>query len=103
MPHALNPLNGARIYYEVEGHGPPLFLHHGMTGGLDASIAHSRPGVNVVSNVVHPGSEKARTLKSLILEHFGVGVGVGVGGGQVCLLRPPGNYTFIISWVPPRA
>ena len=32
MPYATNPDDGVRIYYEVEGSGPPLFLHTGMTG-----------------------------------------------------------------------
>ena len=30
MPYATN--NGVRIYYEVEGAGPPLILHHGSFG-----------------------------------------------------------------------
>ncbi len=30
MPYATN--NGVRIYYEVEGAGPPLVLHHGLAG-----------------------------------------------------------------------
>ncbi len=29
MPYATNPIDDARIYYEVEGEGPPLVLHHG--------------------------------------------------------------------------
>jgi pimeloyl-ACP methyl ester carboxylesterase len=33
MPYAVN--NGVRIYYEVEGRGPPLVLAHGMGGGGD--------------------------------------------------------------------
>ena len=33
MPYANN--NGVRIYYEVEGQGPPLVLAHGMGGGGD--------------------------------------------------------------------
>ena len=33
MPYANN--QGVRIYYEVEGHGPPLVLAHGMGGGGD--------------------------------------------------------------------
>jgi pimeloyl-ACP methyl ester carboxylesterase len=36
MPYAVNPIDGARIYYEVEGNGAPLLLHHGMTSGLDS-------------------------------------------------------------------
>jgi len=34
VPYANN--NGVRIYYEVEGQGPPLMLAHGGTGSLDA-------------------------------------------------------------------
>lgn len=30
MPHIYN--EGVRIHYRVEGSGPPLFLHHGLTG-----------------------------------------------------------------------
>jgi pimeloyl-ACP methyl ester carboxylesterase len=33
MPYADN--RGVRIYYEVEGQGPPLVLAHGMGGGAD--------------------------------------------------------------------
>lgn len=33
MPYADN--QGIRIHYEVEGHGPPLVLMHGLTGSLD--------------------------------------------------------------------
>jgi pimeloyl-ACP methyl ester carboxylesterase len=29
MPYAINPQDGSRIYYEVEGDGPPLIMHHG--------------------------------------------------------------------------
>ena len=29
MPYAINPKDGVRLYYEVEGSGPPLVLHHG--------------------------------------------------------------------------
>ena len=34
MPYVNN--QGVRIYYEVEGQGPPLMLAHGGTGSLDA-------------------------------------------------------------------
>jgi pimeloyl-ACP methyl ester carboxylesterase len=27
---------GVRVHYEVEGHGPPLVLHHGLGGSLEA-------------------------------------------------------------------
>ena len=30
MPHSTNPDDGVRIYYEVEGSGPPLVLVHGF-------------------------------------------------------------------------
>jgi pimeloyl-ACP methyl ester carboxylesterase len=33
VPYVSN--DGVRIYYEVEGHGPPLLLHHGLTDTLD--------------------------------------------------------------------
>ena len=33
MPYANN--NGVRIYYEVEGQGPPLVLAHGVSGNLN--------------------------------------------------------------------
>jgi pimeloyl-ACP methyl ester carboxylesterase len=33
MPYATN--NGVRIYYEREGSGPPLILHHGFTRSLE--------------------------------------------------------------------
>ena len=32
MPYVEN--NGVKIYYETIGKGPPLFLHHGLTGSL---------------------------------------------------------------------
>ena len=32
MPYAHN--QGVKIYYEVEGHGPPLIFAHGATGDL---------------------------------------------------------------------
>lgn len=32
MPYVLN--GNAHIYYEVEGEGPPLILHHGFTSGI---------------------------------------------------------------------
>ena len=32
MPYATNPADGVRIYYETEGEGPPLVLHHGGGG-----------------------------------------------------------------------
>lgn len=34
MPYATNPHDGGRIYYEVEGDGPPLVLHHGGGSSL---------------------------------------------------------------------
>ena len=34
MPFANNPDDGVRIYYEVEGSGPPLLLAHGATMNL---------------------------------------------------------------------
>jgi pimeloyl-ACP methyl ester carboxylesterase len=34
MPYANN--NGVKIYYEVEGEGPPLILAHAMTGSLNS-------------------------------------------------------------------
>jgi pimeloyl-ACP methyl ester carboxylesterase len=34
--HGFAPVNGTRIYYEVEGHGPPLVLIHG--GNLDSRM-----------------------------------------------------------------
>jgi pimeloyl-ACP methyl ester carboxylesterase len=36
MSYAVNSIDGTCIYYEVEGNGPPLLLHHGMTSGLDS-------------------------------------------------------------------
>ena len=38
MPYANN--NGVKIYYEVEGEGPPLVLAHGVTRALDAWRAY---------------------------------------------------------------
>lgn len=35
MPYAVNPEDGVRIYYQVEGEGLPLVLHHGGNGSLD--------------------------------------------------------------------
>lgn len=34
MPYATNPDDGVRIYYEVEGDGPPLIFHHGGGSSL---------------------------------------------------------------------
>ncbi len=39
MPHVTNPSDGVRIYYEIEGDGPPLMLLHGTPGTL---ITHWR-------------------------------------------------------------
>ena len=33
MPYADS--NGYDIYYEIEGHGSPLLLHHGLTMTID--------------------------------------------------------------------
>jgi pimeloyl-ACP methyl ester carboxylesterase len=33
VPYAIN--NGIRIYYEIEGNGPPLVLAHGFTGSIE--------------------------------------------------------------------
>ena len=33
MPYADN--HGIRIHYQVEGEGPPLVLHHGLSGTLE--------------------------------------------------------------------
>lgn len=35
MPYATNPTDGLRVYYQVEGFGPPLVLHHGGGGRLE--------------------------------------------------------------------
>lgn len=35
MPYATNPADGVRIYYEVEGDGPPLVMHHGGGSTLE--------------------------------------------------------------------
>ena len=32
MPFVVN--QGVKIYYEVEGHGPPIILAHGATGDM---------------------------------------------------------------------
>ena len=32
MPYATNPDDGVRIYYEVDGDGSPILVHHGFTG-----------------------------------------------------------------------
>ena len=32
MPHVTNPEDGVRVYYQVEGSGPPLVLLHGFPG-----------------------------------------------------------------------
>jgi pimeloyl-ACP methyl ester carboxylesterase len=31
IPYATNPVDGVRIYYDVEGSGSPLLFHHGLT------------------------------------------------------------------------
>jgi hypothetical protein len=44
---------------------------------------------------LRPGSDKDRLLRSLLLEHFGV------GDNNVRMPTPPGKYQSIISWEPP--
>ncbi len=39
MPYAMNPSDEVRIYYEIQGEGPPLVLLHGTPGTL---ITHWR-------------------------------------------------------------
>lgn len=36
MPYATNASDGVRVWYEVEGRGPPVTLLHGTTGSLSA-------------------------------------------------------------------
>jgi pimeloyl-ACP methyl ester carboxylesterase len=36
MPFAVNPDDGTKIHYEVEGTGPPLLLSHGFGAPFDA-------------------------------------------------------------------
>ena len=35
MTYATNPNDGVKVYYEVEGEGPPLVLHHGGGSSLE--------------------------------------------------------------------
>ena len=35
MPYATNPNDGVRIYYEVEGSGPPVVFVHGFSTNLE--------------------------------------------------------------------
>jgi pimeloyl-ACP methyl ester carboxylesterase len=48
MPYANN--RGVRIYYEVEGQGPPLVLAHGMGGGADSNAWHSTGYTQAMKN-----------------------------------------------------
>jgi len=38
MPYIDN--DGTKIFYETEGTGPPLFLHHGLTGSINSFRAN---------------------------------------------------------------
>ena len=69
MPYATN--NGVRIYYEVEGAGPPLILHHGSFGsgedwrelGYTESLKHEYQLILLVPRVVqNDGFELAPSL-----------------------------------------
>jgi pimeloyl-ACP methyl ester carboxylesterase len=48
MPYANN--RGVRIYYEVEGQGPPLVLAHGMGGGGDLNAWRSTGYTDALKN-----------------------------------------------------
>jgi pimeloyl-ACP methyl ester carboxylesterase len=48
MPYANN--KGVRIYYEVEGQGPPLVLAHGMGGGGDLNAWRSTGYTDALKN-----------------------------------------------------
>lgn len=44
MPEAINPRDGTRIFYQVEGDGPPLVMHHGYaaTGRIWRQLGYTQ-------------------------------------------------------------
>ena len=125
MPYASN--NGVRIYYEVEGKGPPLMLAHGVTRSLrrwreigfadklkeDYSLimfdarGHGKSdkphdqaayGINMVNDVI-------AVLDDLRVDRVNyLGYSMGAGVGFACAIRHPERFSSFVlgGWSPYR-
>ena len=126
MPYANN--NGVRIYYELEGKGPPLILGHGVTRSLDRwrqigfadalkkdyrlilfdARGHGKSdkphdpaayGANMVNDVL-------AVVNDLRIDHANyMGYSMGAGVGFAAAVRHPERFnSFVLGgWSPYRA
>ena len=126
MPYANN--NGVKIYYEVEGQGPPLIMGHGVTRSLDRwrqigfadalkkecrlilfdARGHGKSdkphdpaayGANMVNDVL-------AVLNDLRIDHANyMGYSMGAGVGFAAAVRHPERFnSFVLGgWSPYRA
>ena len=125
MPYANN--NGVKIYYEVEGQGPPVVLAHGVTrslqrwrqiGFVDAlnkeyrlimfdARGHGKSdkphdpaayGINMVNDVIS-------VLDDLRVDRVSyIGYSMGAGVGFVCAVHHPERFNSLVlgGWSPYR-
>ena len=128
MPYANN--QGARIYYETEGQGPPLVLAHGMGFGSDLNMwratgyidalkddfrlvlfdirGHGRSGKpgkapSAKSNLSDPSDDVVSILDTLGIakaHFFGYSMGAGVGFKQA-VVHPDRFYSFVLGGLTP--
>ena len=125
MPCAEN--QGVRIRYEVEGEGPPLVLHHGLTGTLEdwRFLGYVGPLKGDYQPILmdargHGASDKPHDPEAYAMEHrvgdvvavlddldissahfFGYSLGGGVGFG-FAKLAPEKARSLIIGGAGPR-
>ena len=66
MPYIDN--GGTKIYYETEGTGPPLFLHHGLTGSINSFRDNGYTETLKKKTQTHPNRRKRTRKKRQTLQ-----------------------------------